>query len=761
MVHPPNQQQQPQHQKQQQQQHRPPPPQHQLQQHQRQQHPPQSSNNTGGSNAHKKATTTSKTKTTTTTIKKKRKKPTTTTSSSSTATSFSTASTKGQSTNKPTSTSATNKSRSSSIASSPGGKGAIGSPGGGHHHTKLSVGGGGGSAAAATSGASGSAAQGAAPAQQGYVICTPAQQELLKQCDWNDKILWSTRLFLGGHAVNGFLRATAAAQRIKKQRARQTASTKKSQSEKAAAAAAAGAAGSQPLPGKPAAAASASAGAAVGDTSMKLGGNDPAPAAAAAAAAPPKAKSSTGFDPEEEEQVKNDIMNPRTAKKIQSELESGLLFCAELHNIMRSILVDIDPALKSAMPPFLSLGDLDPNKKKEPTFLKRPPGILVPKEKPQSSSSSAAAAAADLKKHASGAAVSSSNIFASNDNKSKPSTPSRKSAGGGGLGGKASSPMKKDSTKSSGTHHSSSLRRNRKKKLPPNPEAHIIAKDLPEFDTNGRRTCSKKDYSNRVFKLLRFRPLKVGDFCAARTSSRDLWILAKVLNDYPTGYAQLAPTPLEFLQVSDKRRNAMFKDNSVLLEDVEDTGSGTTSVARNLVLPLPRNFSEAADWASRLKKGSRVYGMYPRTTSLYPATVTDATTYCRGEDDIIVVEFDGEEADPATGVIPTYHIPARFVTLIPKEFPASEKPNTANSAPTVASAPKTSGQKRKSAAISSNKQQRKSTGASTSRKKNNSALDLMNMDLGGGGLSFDQLDLDFDKPLANDDNEDVTDTFMF
>lgn len=35
--------------------------------------------------------------------------------------------------------------------------------------------------------------------------------------------------------------------------------------------------------------------------------------------------------------------------------------------------------------------------------------------------------------------------------------------------------------------------------------------------------------------------------------------------------------------------------------------------------------------------------MYPKTTSLYPATVIDSTTYCRGDDDIIVVEFDGEE----------------------------------------------------------------------------------------------------------------------
>ena len=46
---------------------------------------------------------------------------------------------------------------------------------------------------------------------------------------------------------------------------------------------------------------------------------------------------------------------------------------------------------------------------------------------------------------------------------------------------------------------------------------------------------------------------------------------------------------------------------------------------------------------SRYKKGTRVYAMYPKTTSLYCATAVDNTTYCRGEDDIAVVEFDGDE----------------------------------------------------------------------------------------------------------------------
>jgi hypothetical protein len=39
----------------------------------------------------------------------------------------------------------------------------------------------------------------------------------------------------------------------------------------------------------------------------------------------------------------------------------------------------------------------------------------------------------------------------------------------------------------------------------------------------------------------------------------------------------------------------------------------------------------------------RVYAMYPKTTSLYPATVIDNSTYCRGDDNIVVVEFDGDE----------------------------------------------------------------------------------------------------------------------
>jgi len=122
----------------------------------------------------------------------------------------------------------------------------------------------------------------------------------------------------------------------------------------------------------------------------------------------------------------------------------------------------------------------------------------------------------------------------------------------------------------------------------------------------------------------------------------------------------------------------LFRDK-VLIKDVEEKEVGSTNaVGRPFVLPLPRTFEEAADWGARFcKRGSRVYAMYPQTTSLYSGTVIDHTTYCRGDDDILVVEFDGEEHD-ASGSVQHYHIPARFVTLIPKEFPAS-KPQATSS----------------------------------------------------------------------------------
>lgn len=219
-------------------------------------------------------------------------------------------------------------------------------------------------------------------------------------------------------------------------------------------------------------------------------------------------------------------------------------------------------------------------------------------------------------------------------------------------------------TSSTGAANGSTLRKHRKKKMPPSTDAGLV---LPEFDDSGKRVCTKKEHTNRVFIVTRYRALRQGDFVAARVSSRDLWILARVVKDYPGP----SVPPAEFLQLTDARRDQLFRDK-VAIQDVEDKSkSAESQVVRSLILPLPRSFSEAAEWCQRYRKGTRVYAMYPHTTSLYTATVLDYTTYCREDDDIVVVEFDGDEPDH-TGAIPKCHIPARFVTVIPREFPGAQ-----------------------------------------------------------------------------------------
>ncbi|OEU05901.1 hypothetical protein FRACYDRAFT_257493, partial [Fragilariopsis cylindrus CCMP1102] len=147
---------------------------------------------------------------------------------------------------------------------------------------------------------------------------TPKQNQLLSQCNFADRTIWATRVLMGGNSVNGFLRATATAQRIKKQRARQNNSTKMSRAAKL------GVGG-----------VSTDATTITGiDNNIKV----------AAAATPPSnnpliggtgtgigsgnSKNKEIFNQQEEELLKKEIMNPRTAKKLKGELEAGLTFCA-------------------------------------------------------------------------------------------------------------------------------------------------------------------------------------------------------------------------------------------------------------------------------------------------------------------------------------------------------------------------------------------------------------------------------------------------
>ena len=336
----------------------------------------------------------------------------------------------------------------------------------------------------------------------------PPPRALLSQCDWKDKTLWVARQLLGGQSVNGFLKSTATVQRIKKQRARQ---------------------------------------------------------------AGQKREAATTTADDDDEDLKKQIMNARTTKKLKTEMEAGVDFCVLMHETIESILKDLGvktpPSLDGAPPPLAP----PPPAPAEPT------------------------------------------------------------------------------TVSAGDPTGSTLRKQRKKKLPP------CTEELPTV--TGK---TKKEQHTRFFEALRFRALRPGDFVAARPSSRDLWILATVTHE--------APAMPHFWSLSQAKRDR----ETVGIKDVEeaDHPNGST-VPRQAVLPLPRSPSEASAWCQRLKKGYRVYAMYPNTTSLYSATVVDSNTFCRDDDDIVVVEFDGDEAD-ATGSLPKCHIPARFVVLLPSEFESEQ-----------------------------------------------------------------------------------------
>ena len=490
---------------------------------------------------------------------------------------------------------------------------------------------------------------------------TREQINLLAQCKYVDKTIWATRVLMGGNSVNGFLRSTAAAQRIKKQRARQNKKT------------GVGSVG----PGALNASYIASGGSSGMETTAATN-NSSNLTAGSITSNLSKSNSSANngssklrevFNQTEEELLKKDIMNPRTAKKIKVELEQGIVFCATVCNVLRGALFDLDHSLSPVLPPYLSTKQ-ESEKQSSFTFLipSNPPKTTLGQQQQQiqqlSSSSSRGINKGTSKIGRGGNKTKSATIQGTKGNPVNKSTGISKSTPPQYQ--KQQSTTSQNTALSAGEPGNSTLRRIRKNiKKSPGPSTISIepafANLPPEFDTiSNKRTCTKKEYQYRLAQILRYRDLKQGDFVAARLSSRDLWILAKVLKDYRTTSLTSIYTlsPLEFVILSDARRDALFLKERVMLEDVEDQGGQTsgTQVARNLVLPLPRTSAEANEWADRLlKKGSRVYAMYPQTTSLYAATVIDCTTYCREEDDIIIVVFDGEEAD-ISGNFPSYHV---------------------------------------------------------------------------------------------------------
>jgi SGF29 tudor-like domain len=450
----------------------------------------------------------------------------------------------------------------------------------------------------------------------------PTEQvmSLLSRCNWIDKTVWASRQLLGGQSVNGFMRATATVQRIKKQRARQNVRSGKKSSTTAGIAAP---------------------------------GGDPGNSSTSASA-----NLSLEEQQAEEDVLKKDVMNARTAKKIKQELDAGIQFCVVLHDTIRSIILHMDPSLPPVDP--LSSSPMSRNPSRA--------GISV--------------SSASLTSHPQLTQNGASGMSKSGNSKKPVSSPSAAMPIVKPPAAPPRSPLHTNQDKlglSSQTSPSNStgstLRRYRKTKIPPSGESLI---QLPEVDElTGKRHSTKKDHPHRLSDVIRYRALRQGDPVAARVTSRDLWILACVVKDYPG----INMTPLELVRLSDARREQLFKEK-VLIQDVEERDGGTTAavlVSRSLVLPLPRSIAEAAEWGNYyrfFKKGSRVYAMYPNTTALYTATVVDCTTYCLGDEDVIVVEFDGDEPDAVSGKIPACHIPARFVTLIPKEFPGAQDPSS-------------------------------------------------------------------------------------
>jgi hypothetical protein len=348
-------------------------------------------------------------------------------------------------------------------------------------------------------------------------------RSLLDKCDWQDKTLWVARHLLGGQAVNGFLKSTASVQRIKKQRARQVGFNKKGKDD---ASEASGAKKEDPI-------------AAAAASSVAAGGANK--------------KRDTASEQETEEDIKRQIMNVRTAKKLKSELDVGVEFCVLMHDTIQSILLNLDVGVQA---PSLTETSIDLS---TTAYQMHGATISTTATIPSSSSSSSVnhgSSAASISVSAGAVPVATSTSFST-----KPSAPILPSSSSLQKQTSVSSLVSKEpepqsppepSTASAGNASGSTLRKSRKKKLPPCTEPPI---NLPEFDTNGRRIHSKKDHLMRLCEATRFRALKVGDFVAARVTSRDLWILAKVQRDYP------GPTlsPVDLLALSEAKREQLFR----------------------------------------------------------------------------------------------------------------------------------------------------------------------------------------------------------
>jgi len=473
-------------------------------------------------------------------------------------------------------------------------------------------------------------------------------QLVLDTCDWPDKLLHVTRSLLGGSNANGFLKAASSVQRVKKQILKQN--NKQNNNENNSA-----------------------------ESEMKK-----------------------GISSQEQKQSKLEVnINPRTVEKIRRELIAGMSYCASLIKIVQVILDELQPV---SSPAAVSA---QPNENSSCTVTNKTP----------LTSNSVSNLSSSMHPHSNSLNNSPTGIsqieYLRQQNVLRPSLVNSSNDGSNNMmhptgfptlpyDGRASmmaplhhqgqhnlsSPRNNNlsnntsETVAAGNSNGSTLRKHRSKTnyFHVNDNNNNFFPTIIEEDPENGRKLNRKEIIHKNFEILRFRSLNQGDYVAARLSnSRELYIVVHVVQSW--NFPENSLTTRELVTMTEAKRAAVFKEK-VLVQDVEDLRNRVNEqdvkkralpIPRYNILPLPRSYNEASNWGSKFRKGFRVYAMYPSTTSLYCATVIDNTTYCRGDDDIIVVEFDGDEDE--FGKLPQRHIPARFVTLIPSQDPAALKRN--------------------------------------------------------------------------------------
>jgi hypothetical protein len=196
-----------------------------------------------------------------------------------------------------------------------------------------------------------------------------------------------------------------------------------------------------------------------------------------------------------------EIMNPRTVKKMKQEFQQGAAFCQNLYETIQGIMRELDPA--SVPPPIQRLTSVVPK---------------MPSIKKTSTSFKPTAA-----------------MYSNKKTKTTPTAPPPALA-------RAIVPTTTTTAAPATTLPGSALRKQRKRKLAIPP----LQVNLSEHDATGKRIFTKRQHYMRIAEVLRFRALRAGDYVAAKTSSRDLWILARVIQDYPA----FNMDPNEFLKLT-------------------------------------------------------------------------------------------------------------------------------------------------------------------------------------------------------------------